>query len=761
MKKQSWISLVKLFILITVVYLVIIVPYLSTDTAFILGWDMRTIYSSNFENLRTMLTEWKANGTLPFWSWANFLGNDFYSSKLFYFNDFWEYVFAWTSMKYTDAIIWMTYLRFLTAGFAFYAYSHYNNYKEDTCILGSLLFTYSAYLLQIMRDPFFASYVSFLPLYFLSVDRCIKEEKYGFFIFMVFFMFFNSYYLFYMTTLFSVLYFLWKYRSVKGSLKNAFPSILKTIGCYMIGFMISGIIVIPEVLSVLKNSRVGTRSSVLVFQSVVPYLDYLFSLFTPVSMLAYRSSSISNLYLYDSPNHQLIAAYVWCGSAAALIFPQLFKKENDGKANRIIWLIITAFALIPFLNSIMHGFSEPSFRWLINAEFLFLVMILPFLENPARLEHHMLQKTAWILAVLLVATPYLLALLCSVPFAEISKEASLLIPVAVTLLIISFALRRNKRKLLAIISLIELAYVSFFTYYGNPTQSALKKEDADRYPVIMGEKNYYNAWSLSLDPANTLSFYRTYIDPVSVYWSMGTNYNLDANIRGLMAYDSTYLASTNDLVKLDPDHVIDYLPWTFNIQNADIMTLVSTKYAVVSEGTPCPFKNGELIGHFALYEVYQNADYINLGKTYTNIMSYDDYDVSNSSVITQNVICHKEDYEEIKALLGTQSVQCDEAWAGGNNVSASLIAEEPGFAVLSVPYDEGWVVRVNRTTVKTYEVNGGMTGIPVETGKNDIEMQFTPTGLKLGSRVTAAGVISYVIFIIISVQRKKKDGRQA
>ena len=277
----------------------------------------------------------------------------------------------------------------------------------------------------------------------------------------------------------------------------------------------------------------------------------------------------------------------------------------------------------------------------------------------------------------------------------------------------------------------------------------------------MGEKNYYNAWSLSLDPANTLSFYRTYIDPVSVYWSMGTNYNLDANIRGLMAYDSTYLASTNDLVKLDPDHVIDYLPWTFNIQNADIMTLVSTKYAVVSEGTPCPFKNGELIGHFALYEVYQNADYINLGKTYTNIMSYDDYDVSNSSVITQNVICHKEDYEEIKALLGTQSVQCDEAWAGGNNVSASLIAEEPGFAVLSVPYDEGWVVRVNRTTVKTYEVNGGMTGIPVETGKNDIEMQFTPTGLKLGSRVTAAGVISYVIFIIISVQRKKKDGRQA
>ncbi|MGN1389102.1 MAG: YfhO family protein, partial [Bulleidia sp.] len=171
MKRSDRKACIKLFLFISVIFAVMIIPYLVTGTAFILGWDMRTIYSSNFENLRTMLAQWKNTGTLPYWSWVNFLGNDFYSSKLFYFNDFWEYFFAFTDLKYTDAIIWMTYLRFLTAGFSFYAYARYNRYSEHTSIIGSLLFTFSAYLLQIMRDPFFASFISFLPLYFLSVDR--------------------------------------------------------------------------------------------------------------------------------------------------------------------------------------------------------------------------------------------------------------------------------------------------------------------------------------------------------------------------------------------------------------------------------------------------------------------------------------------------------------------------------------------------------------------------------------------------------------
>ena len=745
MKRKAVFPYIRLFLIISLIFGVIAVPYLASDTAFILGWDMRTIYSSNFENLRTMLMQWKNTGTLPYWSWANFLGNDFYSSKLFYFNDFWEYFFAFTSMKYTDAIIWMTYFRFLTAGFGFYAYARYNKYSENTSLLASLLFTFSAYLLQIMRDPFFASFISFLPLYFLTIDRFIAEKKHGFFIFMVFFMYFNSYYLFYMTSLFTILYFVWRWKKEYGYSKDLWKNAIKLIGYYIVGFLCSGIIVVPEVLNVMANSRVGTRSATLIYQSIVPYLDWLSGLFTPVSMVAYRGSAISKLYLYDTPNHQLMAVYVWAGAVTVLLVPQLLKQKN-GKENGVIFLVLV-------LSSVMHGFSEPSFRWMANATFLLLAMVMPHLEDHSLIDQKLLKISIAVISVLLAITPVMFARMCNISFSEIAGDYRLILFYILFVVLIGISLYRDKKTALLVFSICELCYVSYFTYYGNPTQSALKKEDADRVAHAMGEKDYYNSWSLSLDPENEHSFYRTYVDPVGVYWNQGTNYNLDVNIKGLLAYDSTYLASTNDLIQLDPDHVIDYLPWTFNIENPDIMTLVSTKYAVMGPSNPSPFKNSERIGSFAGYDLYLNKDYINLGKTYTDAIAYDDYSVSGSAVVTEKVICHAEDYEEIKALLGNEKIQCYSANAIGNMVTAGLKTTEPGFAVLSVPYDKGWKVTVNGKEAKVYKVNGGMTGIALEAGENDIEMWFAPHGLREGKMISAAGA---VLIILIAARDWKK-----
>ena len=89
-------------------------------------------------------------------------------------------------------------------------------------------------MLQVMRDPFFATFTAFLPLYFLSVDRYIVEKKHGFFIFMVFFMFFNNYYLFYMTSLFTILYYLWRHEKEYGTLHDVMKPAGRLIGFYLV-----------------------------------------------------------------------------------------------------------------------------------------------------------------------------------------------------------------------------------------------------------------------------------------------------------------------------------------------------------------------------------------------------------------------------------------------------------------------------------------------------------------------------------------------
>ena len=753
MKPHRKITALWLLLAVLLICTVMILPYFMSGKAFILGWDMRTIYSSNFENLRTMVSAWRENGTMPYWSWANFLGNDFYSSKLFYFNDFFEYFFVFTDLPYSDAIIWMTVLRYLTAAFSFYAYCRYQNTSDRTAVLGSLLFSFSAYLIQIMRDPFFASFISFLPLYYLAVDRWIRERRPFFYVFMVFFLFLNSYYLFYMTSLFTILYFIWRWQKEYGTLKGMMKQAVILIGYYLIGFLLSGIIVIPEILNIIGNSRVGTRSSVLVYESLLPYIDYLSGLFTPTSVTAYRTDAISSLYLYDTPNHQLMAVYLWAGSVSALLFPQIFRSRKMRRINIINTLIITLIALVPILSSVMHGFSEPSFRWMANVTFLLVASILPYLDAPEEISRKLLSGTVLLTAVLLAVTPLLFARLLAVP--DIRDGYVLLLACVPFVLLNGAALLYDKKPLLTVSVIAELCAVVSFSCILNPSQSAVTKADADRIPFIMGEKNYYNQWTLTLDPENTHSFYRSYIDPNTVYFGMGTNYNLDTNIRGLMAYDSTYLSSTNDLIALDPERVIDYLPWTFNIQNPDIMTLVSAKYAVTGPDQDCPFTHGELIGHYAgSWNVYLNLDYINLGKTYTgDVITYDDYDPSMSSVITDTVICHPEDAGEIKALIGDEEVQCYSAYAEGNHVSAGLQASENGFAVLSVPYDRGWTVLRSGAPVKTYCVNGGMTGIAVVPGENDIQMWFAPYGLNIGRYCTAAGILLLIICAAYQIKK--------
>ena len=55
MTKNKYKYPILLFLILSFITLFIFVPYLITDTEFVLGWDMRTLYSSNFEALINLL----------------------------------------------------------------------------------------------------------------------------------------------------------------------------------------------------------------------------------------------------------------------------------------------------------------------------------------------------------------------------------------------------------------------------------------------------------------------------------------------------------------------------------------------------------------------------------------------------------------------------------------------------------------------------------------------------------------------------------
>ncbi len=755
MKKNIKHPLILLFLLITLISAFIFVPYIIGDKAFIVGWDMQTIYDSNFENLRTVLQDWVNNGTKPFWTWYSYLGNDFYSSKLFYFNDFFEWPFALTNISYENAIMIMSYIKLLIAGFGFYAYSHYNRYSSFTCLVGSIIFTFSSYILYVIPHPFFASFFVFLPLYFLSVDRYIKEKKKYMFIFMVFFMFLNNYYQFYSLSLFTIMYYIWRWEKEYHSFKNMMKEAFKLIGYYLVGMLLSCFALIPEALNILGNTRVGSRSSTFVFESVIPYLEYIFGLILPASALAERGTAISHLFKYVTSKDSVMIVYLWSSSIVTLLFPQLFTKKNKGKFTILYPIIVSVFALIPILSSAMHGFSEPSFRWLASPIYLLIVSILPLIEDPSRIDQKLLKISMVTIAILMALATPISAIISGYGLDNLGNEVYLPILFIPTFVIIGICIYKNKKKAMLIALTIELCLVSYMSFYGSPALASMNDADYERESYLMGAKNEYTNFTLTLDENNINEFYRNYIDPINVYWGVSTSYNLDFNIMGLLAYDSTYLPSLSDMITLDQEHVQHYLPWTFNIQNSNIMTLVSTKYAVVMNEEDVPFTNYQFVANYYSMKVYENLDYYNLGKTYNQIMTYDEYDSSMSNLVTSVVIAHSEDEEEIESLLGNEIVTIDTVHKESNYLFADITTTEKGFVIISVPYDKGWSTKVNGKIVKTYSVNGGLTGIPLEEGYNSIEMNFTPHGLKEGIYASMAGVVILAIIVLYDGIKKK------
>lgn len=740
-----------LFILITLICCFIFIPYIISDTEFVLGWDMRTLYSSNFEGLRNLINSCLKNKELPFWSWTSFLGNDYYSSKLFYFQDIFDYPFAFTNWNYYTIIKIQTYLKFVTAGFSFYAYARFNKYQYKTSIIGSLMFAFSAYGLQTMMHPFFGSFYVFLPLYFLAIDNYIYNKKYFGYIFITFFLLVNNYYLFYSVSIFTILYFIYRYYCFHKKLKGFFIAAIPLIGSYFLGLLLSSFALVPEALAILSNERVGASSSILTYDSIIPYLNYIVSIFIPTSIFANRDTAISTIYSYVSTNESVMAVFLWASSLLFLLFPQLFNDKKKSLKYYISLGTIILFSLIPFLSSFMHGFSEPSFRWLQSPTFFLIIIVLPFIENLSLINIKKLKFTLFIAILIIIFSTPITAMISGYDFSKMINEYLMLVPFIITALLCYLAIKHYNYKFITLSLCLELAICSMFSYYFCPFFSKFDKNTMHQIHHVLQNEDDFNNYMLNIDNENENDFYRVYVDPSSVYWDMSINLNLDFNIMGLLSYDSTYNSTVNDLKKVDD--IEAYLPWTFDIRNTDIINFVNTKYAIVTDESQVPFKNYEYVTDFNYFKIYENLDYYNLGKTYTKIITYEEYISSNQ--LNDYIICNENDYEEIKQYIGNTTSYIDTVSKTNNTLYATITCNEDSFLIISVPNDPGWHISVNGEKVNSYQVNGGFMGIPIKSGYNEIYLSFTPYGFKLGIFMSFIGII--LIISIYAFQKSKKS----
>ena len=119
--------------------------------------------------------------------------------------------------------------------------------------------------------------------------------------------------------------------------------------------------------------------------------------------------------------------------------------------------------------------------------------------------------------------------------------------------------------------------------------------------------------------------------------------------------------------------------------------------------------------------------------------------------------CSDEEYKDVYQKLA--SSQMGNVKADGNHVSGQIQVNQPGTLLLTIPYDEGWTVKVDGEETETYRVGDALTGVDLTEGDHVIEMNFIPAGLWRGSMISVICIGLYLFSALLEEygQKKKKQ----
>lgn len=105
-------------------------------------------------------------------------------------------------------------------------------------------------------------------------------------------------------------------------------------------------------------------------------------------------------------------------------------------------------------------------------------------------------------------------------------------------------------------------------------------------------------------------------------------------------------------------------------------------------------------------------------------------------------------------------------------ITGTITAEEGQVMMTSIPYEDGWTVKVDGKKVEPVKLLNALVGVPLEPGEHEVTMTFTPPGWNIGLICLAAGIVALILFyrydkkhnaVLLAIAREKRqaaDGKQ-
>lgn len=311
-----------------------------------LGQWVRSIFN-------TLWTQHKL--VIPMWEFSIGYGADVFTTLSYYvLGDPFALISVFTpgslaEVGYAIAIL----LRFYAAGLAFCAFAHYMKCQRFSSLCGAVMYVFSSYALFAgVRHPYFINPMIYLPLLFLGVEKILQKQSPLIFIITVFIAAISNFYFFYMLVLLTILYAGVRLFTGKewGNVKQRFQYLLQLGGFALIGVAMAAVLLLPNGINFLDNTRVSGA--------------YSFGMFYARS--EYEALPGSLVGINSAVNWAVIgmAPLAYLGAGAAL----LNRRENRW-AKYYLGLFIL-FLLFPFAGHVFNGFGYVCNRWVFAWSFM-------------------------------------------------------------------------------------------------------------------------------------------------------------------------------------------------------------------------------------------------------------------------------------------------------------------------------------------------------------------------------------------------------
>ena len=546
------------------------------------------------------------NNGMSLFSWNLGLGLDVIGQYSYYIlGDIFSYLsllFSMDNLKYAYQILIL--FRIYCVGIAFIIYCRYNKKDDFNTIIGAIIYTFSGYILAAsIRHPYFTNPAIMLPFVFLGIDKILKEDKYIYFTVSIAILAIMNYYFLYMITILAVIYAIVKFiTDFKDQGINVFwTKFGKTVFHYIVGVMVAGIILLPTAYTFLNSDRTG------------------------VSYTYYDMEYYEKLFFMQHGTPFWSAIYVSIISTLMLPIAVLNLKKNKENINTLINIAICVLILVvPFLGSVMNGFSFQSNRWCFAYTFYMAYMVV------INLRKNLKYNKKEIFSILALSILYIIL---SIFATNVDRNFILMTIVTMGLLIATIVYRKysiQTRKickvLLLLITCINIAFSAQNLYSRNG------KNYADEFLKMSNIEEHYQSNRGEIAEFDKAIDYIKERD--DTFYRIGTTVYSYNNMSAYYDYNglNSFLSLGNGYVtRFAKELLVLGNTNTISLNELDARTKLTTflgcKYYIVPVNKTSYVPYGyKLKKEYVATKVYENENNLPIGIFYDSYISKEDYE---------------------------------------------------------------------------------------------------------------------------------------